>query len=392
MVKRFLLALLLLGASVFLAAESNVTIDMELYNTVMRTRDSSSSQYWAYGIAGKGALSFKPTGNKNIRGDLAGDIIYPDSSGIPGFSLQKAFIKAKFPSFRLTIGKTRLGWGDGFVFNSGDVVFGSISPYVNLIGPEIRTETAWLTAVNFPLGRFSFIEVLVKAPDLNSLGIGKIQDSGAGFRLFTKAAGIKIETGYYFDGTDIASYNLQYTKSTESISIPSLHRPYVSLQGNLGVDWYVNSSIAIPSLRNSTLESVAKDTCNISFGLFHMLKIGYNSSLSFRFESVVLPYLNWTETDGTAGSYAILAYPEITLGLGQTLNVSVRSIVSPVDLSAQVTSGFSWNVFEGFDLVGYATINMGDGNDTFAWKKYSWDPQFDVVDGISLMAGVKYIY
>ncbi len=392
MVKRFIPVLLLLAAVPFLMAENSISVDMELYNTVMKTRNSSLESYWAYIMAGKGAVSFKSTGNKNVRADLAGDMLYPDSSGIPGFVLQKAYIKAKFPTFRLTLGKTRLAWGDGFVFNSGDVIFGSTSPYVNLTGSEIRTDTTWLTSVNYPLGRFSFIEGLIVAPETNASGLGVIQDSGAGLRLYSKAGGIKIETGYYFDGSDKTSYDITYTNTLETLKINALHRPYISLQGNIGPDWYLNASVAVPAYNSTIVESIIKDTFNISMGLFHMMEVGYNNSLSFRLESVLLPYLNWIEKDGSAGSYAILVYPEIALGLGSTVSLSLRSIVSPIDLSAQITSGFSWNIFEGYNLLVYTTVNAGDGDDTFSWDKSTWTTGVDSIDGISMMFGVSFIY
>jgi len=392
MVKRsFTILLFLMAAVPFLLADNNISVDMELYDTVMKTKNYSGESYWAYMMAGKAAISFKSTGNRNVRADLAGDIIFPDSSGIPVFFIRKAYIKSKFPGFRLTLGKTRLGWGDGFVFNSGDVIFGSTSPYVNLTGSEMRTDTAWLSSVNYPLGRFSFIEGLVVAPETTASGLGEIKDSGAGFRLYTKAGGIKIETGYYFDGTD-KTYDITYTNAKEALDINALHRPYISLQGNIGPDWYVNSSVAIPLSNSNILESIVKDTFNISLGLFHVMEIGYNNSISFRLESVVLPYLNWSENAGITGSYAMLIYPEITLGLGSTVSLSLRSIISPIDLSAQITSGLSWNIFEGFNLISYATVNAGDGNDTFSWNKSDWMPGVDSIDGISMMAGVSFIY
>jgi len=392
MVTRLIPVLLLFAVVPFLMAENSISVNTELYNTVIRTRDLSSNSYWAYTMSGKSAVSFKSTGNRNVRADLAGDIIYPDSSGIPGFILQKAYVKAKFPTFRLTLGKTRLGWGDGFVFNSGDVIFGSTSPYVNLIGSEVRTETTWLTSIYYSLGKYSFIEGLIKAPDISATGFGKIEDSGAGFRLYTKAVGIKIETGYYFDGTDKLTYDVTYSEAKDNLPIEAMHRPYISLQGNIGPDWYLNSSLAIPAFNSNIIESIAKDTFNISLGLFHMMEAGYDSYLSFRLESVILPYLHWNENDGSAGSYAMLMYPEIVFGLGQTVSLSLRSIVSPIDLSAKITAGFTWNVFEGFNLLTYITSNAGDGNDTFSWDKSSWETGVDTIDGISVMTGVSYIY
>lgn len=424
MVKQFISVLLLLLAAVpFINAENIISIDMELYNSFMRTREvitgtpgyyadpntpsgwvpevptTTGDSYWAYGIAGKVGLSFNSTGNRNVRAGLSVDFNYPDISGIPIITLQKAYIKAKFPSFRLTVGKTRLGWGDGFVFNSGDVVFGSTSPYVNLTGSEIRTETAWLTSINIPLGRFSFIEALVRAPDMmlsgtTPVGMGEVKNLGLGVRIYTKIGGIKVESGYFFDGTDNSAYDINHTSAdlADDIFIKALHRPYVSFQGNIGPDFYLSSSLAIPSGDVNNLENVVKDTLNISFGLFHVQEVDYSNSLTFRLESMILPFLNWREDDGEAGSYALLLYPEISLAMGETMSVSLRSIISPIDLSAQITAGFSWNIFEGFSLLTYATFNGGDGNDTFSWSKDVWVPGVDMIDGVSVLAGINYIY
>jgi len=408
MVKRILPVLLLLAAAPFLSAENNITIDMTLYNTVMRTREvdltnplapSVGDSYWAYGMAGTGALSFKSTGNSNVRADLALNFVYPDLSGIPVIQLQKAYVKAKFPSFRLTVGKTRLGWGDGFVFNSGDVVFGSISPQVSLIGSEIRTETAWMTSLNFPLGRFSFIELLVRAPEIilsgsTPLGMGNVLNLGVGGRVYTKLGGLKVELGYYFDGADHSDYDIKVTDVVEALTLKAFQRPYFSLQGNLGADFYLNSSLAIPVGAGDNLANIIKDTWNISFGLFHMVEVGYGNSLTFRLESVFLPFLGWKEQAGSPGNYGVLLYPEIAFAYGQNLNFSLRSVFSPIDLSAMITGGFSWNVFEGFNLLGYATFLAGDSDDTFSWSREGalWVPGSNAVDGVSLMVGVQYIY
>lgn len=399
MVKRFFaVLLLLLAAAPYIWADNSISIDMSLYNTVMQTRDTTGEPYWAYGIAGTGALSFKSTGNSNVRADLALDFTYPDISGVPVISLRKAYVKAKFPSFKLTVGKTRLAWGDGFVFNSGDVIFGSITPDVNLIGSEVRTETAWLTSMNIPLGRFSFAEILVKAPDMIydmttgiPVGMGKLEDLGIGARVYSKIGGLKVDVGYYFDGTD-HTYDIKFTDTVETINVEAFQRSYISLQGNIGPDVYLNGSLAIPVGAGDNMENIILDSLNFSFGLFHMIEIGYNNSMTLRLESIFFPYLNWGEEDGPAGSYAFYLYPELAFTIGQNWNLSLRSIFSPVDLSAMISGGFSWNVFQGFNLLGYANFNIGDGNDTFSWSKSTWIPGIDTVDGISILFGIQYIY
>lgn len=397
MVKKGISVFIILTLRGLLFAENNISIDTELYNTLMRTRDLQNESYWAYGCAGKTNISVKSLGNKNVKADLSIDFNLPDISGIPVLTLQKAYVKARFPSFRLTAGKTRLSWGEGFVFNSGDIIFGSISPNISLVGSELRTETAWLTAVNIPLGRFSFIEALIKAPDMiysenTPIGLGNVRDLGAGGRLYTKLGDIKIEAGYYFDGTDLLKYDLSHTDEAEEYDINSLHRTYLSLQGNLGVDFYLNGSVALPSNGGEVLKETAKDSLNLSFGLFHLIEIGYNNSLTLRLESVFLPFRYWKEEKGNAGSYAVLLYPEIAFAYGQNINFSVRSIFCPVDISAMITGGFSWNIFEGFNLLTYASFLAGDDNDTFSWSKDNWTPGKDTIDGVSFMAGLQYIY
>lgn len=399
MVKKTFTVLLFLAAVSFVSAENNISVEMELYNTVMRSREIDYSDsdnpvvgdsYWAYSIAGSTGFSFNSTGSREVKAGLSFDFNLPDISGVPVVTLDKAFVKARFSAFRVTLGKTRLSWGDGYVFNSGDVIFGSTSPYVNLTESEVRSETTWMTAVNIPLGRFSFIEGLITAPELlysdtSLVGAGDIRDLGAGLRLYTKISGIKLESGYYFDGTD---------DSVSEISVDALHRPYVSFQGNFGPDFYLSSSLAIPLGDDDNLETVVKETFNISFGLFHVQEVGYSNNMTFRLESMILPFLSWSEDDGEAGSYAMLIYPEISFALGQTMNFSLRSIISPVDLSARFTAGFSWNIFEGFNLLTYAILNGGDGDDTFSWSKDkdSWVAGVDSMDGVALLTGINYIY
>ena len=63
--------------------------------------------------------------------------------------------------------------------------------------------------------------------------------------------------------------------------------------------------------------------------------------------------------------------------------VVLRNFVSPIDLSAQLSAGVNWNVFQGVELLAYLSGQVGDEDDLFHWDKPG---------GIELTAGVQYIY
>ncbi len=400
MVRRIILLLLIFTMAGLVWGEGNLTLDFSIQNIVMRTRaieydDTTGSitgigdDYWAYGTAGAAGMSFKSSGNRNVKGELSFDFNYPEQAvmgtTVPVITLDRAYVKARFPDFRLTAGKTRMGWGDGFVFNSGDVIFGSVSPYVDLTASEIRTETDWLTGINIPLGRFSFVEALILAPSPDTAGgklLGAVEDTSLGGRLYTKFGGTKIEAGYMYRGGDTP-----------------LHRPYLSFQGNIGPDWYLAASTALPSgASGNELSRAFEDTFNISFGLFHIQELTRVSSMSFRLEGLLMAFSEWEEStsasSGEIPEYALLLYPELAYIPSDSLNISLRSVVSPIDLSAQMTAGISWNVFQGFSLLGYLTANLGEESDTFAFSRKDelWRIGTDSIDGLALTAGVSYIY
>lgn len=389
--KRMLLTILLLSlaATAVTYADGTLSLDYQLMNTVLRTRTiNTGGPYWGYAVSGTAGLSYRSTGNAKVKGELSFDLNFPemDLSGtgtmIPLITLEKAYIKARFPEFRLTAGKTRLSWGDGFIFNSGDIIFGSITPYVDLTASEVRSETEWMVSVNVPLGRFSFVEALVVPPETSTEKmIGDLTGASAGGRIYTTIGGLKVESGYIYKGTD------------------AYHQVYFGLQGNFGADWYAAGSVAIPSPGSSlSAEELGEESFNLSFGLFYLQQLSRISSMAFRLEGLVMPFHRWEESDpddpGTLPTYGLLLYPEVSYIPSDTVNLSLRSILSPIDLSAQMTAGITWNVFQGFSLIGYTTCNLGDSTDTFAWNKDAglWNTNSDYIDGFALSVGLSYIY
>jgi len=74
------------------------------------------------GISGivQSSLIVKSLGNKNVRGYLELSSLVTDTVSL---DIPRAYIKVRFPRFRITDGKNRVSWGEGFLFNAGDVIF-----------------------------------------------------------------------------------------------------------------------------------------------------------------------------------------------------------------------------------------------------------------------------
>lgn len=382
----YLACLLVAG---ILSAESSLSLDMQLMQTLYRGQDD---QVHGLGL-GTAGLSFRSQGNSDVRADLQVDFIPLDGSiagqSLSHFDLKKAAVKVRFPGLRLTMGKTRVGWGDGTVFNAGDVLFGSLTPTVDLTADEARTETAWLTLLRWSPGQRTWFEAIYMPPSPQiqldgSYTIPDISHSSGGGRLVTEIADITVEAGYFYKGDPKVSADI------------TGHRPYVSLHGEAFFDLYGSASMILPE--DAMTWEAAKGSLNLSLGLFRQFQLWYNGVLSFRLEGLIFPYQHWEEQDvllaDGSEAYGLFLYPELNLAIGQNVNIPIMSVISPIDQSAQITAGFSWKVYQGFSFLGFGTAEIGDPDDIFAWDRRSGDMNFiaDMSDGWSLMLGMKYTF
>ncbi|PKL22563.1 MAG: hypothetical protein CVV48_01890 [Spirochaetae bacterium HGW-Spirochaetae-4] len=367
-------ALLLALCSLFpLSAAADTVVDLNLYH-VMQVRDTGNDVSSLYTMATEASVSFKSPNEGNVRGDVALSIVdmYESNNWIPVVQIDRAYLRVRFPSFRLTAGKTRVGWGDGMLFNAADVLFGSTDTGVNLQDQELRTSTKWLTSVNIPLGAFSFVEAVVVPPeDLTDADVGK---TTLGARYYTTVGSMKVETG--------AAYRADHTSGNPTGQVVS---PYIALQGNMGADWYVATSanLAYPE----DIAEELKDSWMLSAGLFNLVNVGWQGTLSFRLETLVRPFGDWEATTGPVKNYGLYLYPEISYAPSDTWNLSLRSIVSPLDMSAVVMVGGSWNILQGFSFNGYVTANAGEPGDAFPWQSAS-----PLSPSMSATVGMAWVY
>lgn len=231
--------------------------------------------------------------------------------------ISRAYLRARLPHLRLTMGKSALSWGDGFLFNAADVP----SRRFDQSGLSPGFDSLWLTSLYVPFGGFDFVEVVV-LPTLDG------SDFGGGARLYLGRGALKTEAGYVYK--------------------ERLHCPYVSLQGHLGLDWWLSSSLDI---------SDSIDEMRISGGIVHSMHLMGGRTLSMRVEALGTPIGPKQGFDlGLEMTYAPEQSHHYTLGATYASSTELLSIgvgVSATPLEA-LTLGIAVNV--GFEAWRFGTV------------------------------------
>ena len=348
-------------------AEPAVGVRLRLLETLVR----EAAGDWALFSLGAGRVSLS-TSSENVKAELAVDALLGDGLSA---SLARALVAVRFPGVRLTAGKARLSWGEGTAFNAADLLYGSSSAAgLDLTADVLRDDASWLAALNVPLGRFSFVEIVALPPALDVAGFvanpaAPLPDwtaAAAGGRMVGKLAGIKTEVDYLFSGAD------------------AMHRLAASLQGNLFVDWHLSAGTGFPSA--SPVAADLLDQLRLSAGVFHLQRLGPRARLSMRLEVLAAPGGEWQEVEPAgpaAPVYGLLLYPELALALDSDIAITARALVSPVDASAVVVPGISVSLHKGLSFFGMASLSFGDSTDSWSGDRRG---------GVAFLAGCAYTY
>lgn len=322
------------------------------------------------GGGGSARLDLAATGNRNVRGQLslraelrqeAGDDGAAEPGGtVAGVAVERAFLRARLPGFRLTAGKTRLAWGQGRFFNAGDILFGQ-SPAFAAGAGEFLTAAEWLVAAYVPLGRLSFLE-LVALPPLHPLGIER---TDAGGRAVVRVGELTVEGGYLYAAASAADAEPHERE----------HRAYLSLKGALaGVDWHLSGGTALPGAAGVDLRRAAGQRLFLTGGGLAFLDLGPEAGvLTVLLEAGVRPWRAWdAATPAPAAAldhYGVYLFPELSYRPADAWNLSLSGVVSPVDGSGVAAAGASWNIQQGLTLGLYTAVMLGEREDTFAWEQ-----------------------
>ena len=358
MVKKvsFIYLLLLISFNIF----SEVDIDATLTGAFTGTKLDGGS--FTNSVVALGSLSIESENSNYVKSQLVLD--FTSLRNVSVLSISKAWIKFRYPLFRFTIGKTRITWGEGSAFNAGDVIFDdyklvtSSTEDIDLTADELKSLNRTMAEIIIPLGRFTYGELIYlpfdfplyitsKTVVFNSDGDEaeaeeyivsttpdyesalEFSEHSFGGRFVTKLAGIKLETGYIYNG------NL------------TTHKPYISLNGTLGLDYYFSSSINI--LNGETSFNNWKDTLKISSGFFYLFELKNDKTLTFRLESLIEPYKNW-DLD------ALKLYPEIAFVPNEEFSFFLRSIINPLNFNLEGTLGVNWKTYPGFSIGAFVSV------------------------------------
>jgi hypothetical protein len=345
------------GAVVGAFAEVQTTASVSVSAAMMHVGDSAS-----FSTTEAGRVTFQAASSRDVKALLEADVsLTPGGSPDFSLSLPRAYVKVRFPWFRLTAGKTRLSWGSGFLFDAGDAIFGHLPPLADLSAADLRDRTAWLVSPYVALGDFSFVEGVflpfmpalpsplpAAAPPLVSF-----DSVSAGARAVLGMPGFTLEAGYLHDGER------------------DLHKPFLSLQASLYFELYGAAGISIPDEAASWDDM--KDSVRLSCGLFRAFDLEDWGSLSIRAEAGFIPMGAWEEADGGLPSdspgYGASAFLEVAYSPEDTVSLSARGILSPVDASGVGMLGVSWVIYQGLTLSGNAFLMFGDADDVYGWER-----------------------
>lgn len=354
--------------------DSRLSVELSSLLTAIST---PSEDTWSMAGVGTGTVRFEASGLKNVKAQLDMDLVVTDRALL---DVSRFYVKVRFPWFRATVGKNRISWGEGTMFNAADLIAASSGVVTDLTQDMYHDQGVWMVETYIPVGRFSFIELalLPPVPDLLTMTIPAIDELEAGGRVYFKPLGIKMEAGYLYSGKE------------------GMHFLYAGVQGHLFVDWHLSASTGIPE-KGADWDDLPEGL-SISAGVYKLHNFRSGASLLLRLESMIRPNGLWepmTLEDGSASlagvgseeytpstqsgtpdtdthpaeAYGLLLYPELVFSPITSLSILGRSIISPVDGSALVTAGVQWNVFQGFDLLGFITIQAGGPKDAFGWDR-----------------------
>ena len=151
------------------AAQARTVVDIEAAHSLIVEQNGAGAV-----SATKAGIDFQG-GDNTVRGRLRLEATAASVAGqrLAILQVPRAEIRWRLPvgttNVRLTTGLTRLSWGDGTLFNAGDVINGERPRSVDLTAAELRTETQWLSALYVPLGPYAFIEAVALLPSADLL-------------------------------------------------------------------------------------------------------------------------------------------------------------------------------------------------------------------------------
>lgn len=330
-----------------LAADAELTADSSFFSIAEFDNDFNPE------LSGLGRIHLGTaySGNRNLKGELEVQGVFPVSSAEPpslsdsSLSVSKAYLKARFDDIRLTAGKAPISWSDGLVFNAGDRVLDISMANTELAASEISDTYLFQNTVSWYFSGFSFLEgILLPGSSLNTDSAEFAAGARGQFIPGSGGSSVKLESGALF----------QDTGGNGSL------RAYASVQGNLEVDYFLGV-YSSASLEKNFTDQVYRNM-GITTGFYTSIPIGFRDMISIRAEGEILPDGIWEKRDNGLEEnsyYGLQLYTDISYPADSSMDLMLRSMISPIDLSALLIPGVIWKPMEGFSLIGTASLALG---------------------------------
>lgn len=329
-----------------LAADAELTADSSFFSSAEFGNDFNPE------LSGLGSIHLGAaySGNRNLKGELEVQGLFPVPFPIPSdipptLSVSKAYLKARFDDIRLTAGKAPISWSDGLVFNAGDRVLNTSIANTELAASEISDTYLFQNTLSWYFSGFSFLEgILLPGSSLNTNSAEFAAGARGQFIPGSGGSSVKLESGALFQNTG------------ENGKI----RAYASVQGNLEVDYFLGVYSSADLDENFTDDVYTN--MGITAGFYTSIPIGFRDMISIRAEGEILPDGIWGKKDSgfeTDSYYGLQLYTDISYPADSSLDLMLRSMISPIDLSAQLIPVIIWKPMEGFSLIGTASIALG---------------------------------
>jgi len=350
-----LVFLTILFLASWVGADTKLITQVEGY-AVLATSSTQDPSLVCFGL---GKLDLRSQGAENTRGQLTLNISY--SEGI-FLDISRAYVKYSLPEVRWTLGKTLASWGEGMVFNAGDLLFPDFDPSGTLSAESVKDKSLWLAGLNVPLGDLSFFEILGGAPGINLLTPGPLPP------WFEGALGGR----GYFD-MEVLALQLGYLYSGEGKE----HRSFLGFNTAWDTfNFYGNAASSLPSnlFVHPSPTQVLLDSFSFSLGFFQSLTTGWERRFSYRFEA---------QGKSSALVSSANIYGELSLELEDTQNLTLRMVYHQEDQSAVGTLLYTWQLDKGFWILVIPSIQLGEPGDKYSWNK---------VGGMNLTAGFRFVF
>lgn len=336
--REILLALIFMASPGF--SDTRVVTQLEGYASLVRVPEGPA----LLSALGLGKVDLSARGASNIRAELTLEILTGKDTVL---RIPRAFLRYSPEGFRLTLGRAAASWGEGLVYNAGDLWAPAFDPSSSLASETVKDLSFWQAGLWIPLGDLAYFEALGAPPEgaLVTPGLPpEWHQAAGGMRFYGDFGAAALQAGWNTDGK--AGIHRIYGAFNTSLGP-------LGIYGNGGTAVAVSSDLWTEGLLGAALRGQTH-----SLGIFLTQELPEGQTWSGRMEVLSRPWEGWKGWE---------VYGDTSLALDQTLSVTLRALFHPEDLSAKLTLLGSWQADRGLTFLLLPSVNWGEPGDRYPW-------------------------